>query len=190
MGKKNTAHRPSEPDKKFVTAGDGRKVRNTAYRPRTRHRSRETRDLVFPQGAFTKDTLRVKKDGTVEFRDSNGALHRDAGPAVFNPDLGHEEYYRHGTLHRVGGPAIVSQRGEAEEWFVDGVRHNSTGPAVKNPDETRWYSSGELHRKDGPAVEKANGEREYWVNGELRYSDNATDPPPDEPLEDTPPDNE
>lgn len=39
MAKKNTAHRPSQAHQEYVTTKDGRKVRNTAYKPRQNNAS-------------------------------------------------------------------------------------------------------------------------------------------------------
>lgn len=37
MAKKDTAHRPSQGNQEYVTTADGRKVRNTAYKPNPKH---------------------------------------------------------------------------------------------------------------------------------------------------------
>lgn len=39
MSRKGTAHRPSQSHQEFVTTSDGRKVRNTAYNPKSNHQS-------------------------------------------------------------------------------------------------------------------------------------------------------
>ena len=47
---------------------------------------------------------RMTGDGVMEWRDAQGRLHRDDGPARVLPS-GREEWYRHGLLHREDGPA-------------------------------------------------------------------------------------
>jgi len=76
----------------------------------------------------------------IEYRLSNGKLHRDDGPAIEYSDGG-KEYYYHGKHHREDGPAI--------EW---------------NGDKSYWVN-GKRHREDGPAVILEDGTKEYWING-------------------------
>ena len=80
--------------------------------------------------------------GTVEWRNSQGQLHRLDGPAVEYAN-GNRVWYQNGQLHREDGPAIEHANG-SRTWFVN----------------------GQLHRTDGPAIEYANGNCEYWVNGQ------------------------
>ena len=80
-------------------------------------------------------------DGTIEYRDSKGELHRIDGPAI---------EYGNGT----------------NVWFVNGLRHRTDGPAIEFPDgEKWWYINGLRHRTEGPAVEHSDGTKEWWVNG-------------------------
>ena len=55
-----------------------------------------------------------------EWRDEQGRLHRDDGPARIFAS-GREEWYRHGKLHRDDGPAASYPDGR-RIWFVDGVK--------------------------------------------------------------------
>jgi hypothetical protein len=84
---------------------------------------------------------RVLDDGTQQWLDENGRLHRDDGPALVLPN-GQEEWYRHGILHREDGPAVV---------WPDG--------------REAWCRHGMLHREDGPAVVRPDGREEWWRNG-------------------------
>lgn len=64
------------------------------------------------------DEGRLGVDGTVEWRDDEGRLHRSGGPArVFAS--GREEWFRHGRLHRDDGPAAIYPDGR-RVWFVEG----------------------------------------------------------------------
>lgn len=87
-------------------------------------------------------SVEKKMDGTIVYRDENGELHREDGPAVIGVG-GHEAWMRHGYRHREDGPAIVDPREGYREWWVD----------------------GELHREDGPAIEYDDGYKEYWHHG-------------------------
>ena len=79
--------------------------------------------------------------GTVEWRNSQGQLHRELGPA----------------LEFANGD---------REWYQNDQRHRTDGPASEYADgDCVWYVNGELHREDGPAVEYATGYHEYWING-------------------------
>jgi hypothetical protein len=79
---------------------------------------------------------------TKGYRDENGELHREDGPAIEYPD-GTKSWYLHGKLHREGGPAA--------EW--------SDGTKV-------WYWYGKRHREDGPAIEDADGYKAWYYNGQ------------------------
>lgn len=74
-----------------------------------------------------------------KYRNKDGLLHRDDGPAVEHPD-GSKEWWVHGKRHREGGPAI--------EWS-DGSKY--------------WYINDKLHREDGPAIE-CHRSKEWWIN--------------------------
>lgn len=84
-----------------------------------------------------------RSDSAITFwRNAQGQLHRDFGPAVVWNN-GTQSWYRNGQLHRDGGPAISYANGKQV-----------------------WYRNGQLHREDGPAVIKANGLEEWYRNGE------------------------
>ncbi len=70
-----------------------------------------------------------------------------------------------GNLHREDGPAVEYTDG-TKEWFLDGQRHRLDGPAVEWADGTKaWWVDDQLHRLDGPAVEHADGRKEWWLDG-------------------------
>tara|TARA_R110000851_G_scaffold328860_1_gene500254 strand:- start:700 stop:1047 length:348 start_codon:yes stop_codon:yes gene_type:complete len=73
--------------------------------------------------------------------DSDGKLHRVAGPAV-EWSNGTKVWYQHGTVHRSDGPTVV---------YADGHRD--------------WYQHGKLHRTDGPAREWADGDKSWYLHG-------------------------
>ena len=59
-------------------------------------------------------------DGTIEWHDPQGRLHRSNGPARVLPD-GRREWFSHGCLHRKGGPAAIYPDG-TRVWFHEGRR--------------------------------------------------------------------
>jgi hypothetical protein len=89
---------------------------------------------------MTEYTVTVEH-GTTTWRNSNGELHRDDGPAIEHADGG-QFWYQRGELHRDNGPAVVHAHGTHE-----------------------WYQHGLLHRDDGPAYENAGGYNEWYLNG-------------------------
>lgn len=97
--------------------------------------------------------------GRFEYRNTNGDLHRDDGPAIILPH-GHEEWFINGLRHRIGGPAV-----KIPHWVYD------TGIASKKilVYERKYYALGKLHRPDGPAIEFAN-KVEWWLEGR-RYTE-------------------
>jgi hypothetical protein len=78
-------------------------------------------------------------ENCVEYRNEQGQLHREDGPAIVYND-GTKYYYRNGLIHREDGPAIE---------YKDGT--------------VVYYTNDSLHREDGPAVIFGNGEKEYWL---------------------------
>ena len=79
--------------------------------------------------------------GNKEWRNVDGVLHREDGPAIILSS-GSQLYYRHGKEHRIDGPAV--------EWAIG---------------SKEWWVNGQLHREDGPAIEWANGTNEWWLHG-------------------------
>jgi len=75
-------------------------------------------------------------DFTRAWKNSNGELHREDGPAYIGKDftLG---WYINGKRHRVGGPAIIFPWG-AEEWFIEDKLHRLDGPAITNSPDTKY----------------------------------------------------
>jgi len=107
-------------------------------------------------------------DDTVKWRNKEGKLHREDGPAKEYPTQ--QRWYRNGHLHRDDGPAIVEADG-TREWYRNGRLHRDDGPAVEHPDGFKaWYRRGKLHREDGPAREGPYG-RFWFRNGKRHRED-------------------
>lgn len=124
-------------------------------------------------------------NGTQEWRNSAGQLHRENGPALILKD-GTEKWYCKGKLHRDLGPAAIHPHG-LREWYQHGVRHRDTGPAFEmGPEEHIWFQDGKmcmidyadgtrewykdagcLHREHGPAIIHADGRQEWYKDGIL-----------------------
>lgn len=77
----------------------------------------------------------------IEYRNSDGELHREDGPAI-EYDKGHKIWYKSGVLHREDGPAVEYDKGRKKIWVVN----------------------GKFHREDGPAFEYANGLKKWYIN--------------------------
>ena len=98
----------------------------------------------------------------VEWRNKDGKLHREDGPAIERSN-GSKEYWIDGQLHREDGPAVEWSNG-GKEYYINGKLHRENGPAVEWNGDKEYYINGKRHREDGPAVEWANGSKEYWIN--------------------------
>lgn len=103
-------------------------------------------------------------DGTKEWRNTDGQLHRVDGPAIIRSN-GTLEYYLNDEHHRIGGPAIIRQDG-TEQYYLHGQLHRIGGPAIIEPNGSKEYwVDGKLHRENGPAVINPDGSEEYWLHG-------------------------
>jgi hypothetical protein len=97
-----------------------------------------------------------------EYRNEQGQLHREDGPAVVYTN-GNKYYYKNGLIHREDGPAIEFADGE-KHYFINGLMHNENGPAAEYKDGSIvYYRNGLIQREDGPAIIDANGEKQYWM---------------------------
>ena len=93
------------------------------------------------QDRETASVMTVRPDGSIEWRNQEGKLHREDGPAREWPAQGAKAWYRNGKLHRVNGPAMDGPLGKS--WYRDGKRHREDGPAVEHADgRTEWYLRG------------------------------------------------
>ena len=63
-------------------------------------------------------TVTVNDNKTIEWRNSDGKLHRKDGPAIESADGG-KEWCVNGKLHREDGPAVEYADG-GKCWCVDG----------------------------------------------------------------------
>ena len=68
-----------------------------------------------------ESTKKVLEDGTIEYKNSKGKLHREDGPAV-EWSSGDKVWYLNGQLHREDGPAYERPDGTREFWL------NGEGP--------------------------------------------------------------
>lgn len=86
----------------------------------------------------------MNEDKSIKYKNENGQLHREDGPALEWPD-GTKEWWLNDVRHREDGPALVITR--------NGVVSN------------HWYFNGKRHREDGPASELGDGTKAWWLNG-------------------------
>ncbi len=73
----------------------------------------------------------------IEYKDEDGHLHRDDGPALIMPD-GMQVWYCHGERHRDDGPAAIGLDGE-QLWYQHSKRHREDGPARTWPNGMHWW---------------------------------------------------
>lgn len=131
-------------------------------------------DIVGRQTMKSKgnsDSIRkVRRDGSIEWRNKKGELHREDGPAREWPAKNARAWYRNGKLHREDGPASEGPLGRI--WHLNGKKHRVDGPAVELADGSKqWYLHGKLHREDGPAYEDAEGRKHWYRHGLLHRED-------------------
>lgn len=108
----------------------------------------------------------IDSEGTVTWKDADGHVHREGGPAVEWKD-GSKEWYKHGKRHREDGPACEYANG-TKHWYVDDEHHRKDGPAIEWANGLKqWCLNGKLHREDGPAVVYLDGHCSYWLEGQF-----------------------
>ena len=99
----------------------------------------------------------------------NILLHHDYKNCVLASHLGDRVEYRNanGLLHREDGPAIEWDNGD-KSWYFNGLLYREDGPVIECADGTTFqFINGQLLRKDGQAVKYVNG-TEYWlINGKM-----------------------
>jgi hypothetical protein len=86
--------------------------------------------------------VRTENDEVIEWKNKDGLLHREDGPAREWLD-GDKSWWLNGKYHREDGPAIECANGDKY-----------------------WYLNDELHREDGPAIEHVNGSKYWYLNSE------------------------
>jgi hypothetical protein len=63
----------------------------------------------------------IDKKGNIVYRNSDGLLHREDGPA-FEHVHGTKVWYINGLRHRENGPAIENGNG-IKKWYINGVSY-------------------------------------------------------------------
>lgn len=125
------------------------------------HKEYDTEDTIMDE----ETTKNVDDKGNISYRDTEGKLHRNDGPAAMLRD-GTMMWSHHGDFHREDKPSITWEDG-SQRWYYHGKLHREDGPAVVNVGgKQAWYVHGEQHREDGPAVIYGDGSQEWWMNGE------------------------
>ena len=106
----------------------------------------------------------IQKDGTKVWKNDNGNLHREDGPAVIFPD-GIQQWHINGKLHREDGPAAIYSDG-TQFWYINGNLHREDGPAaIYSNGRQYWFINSERHRENGPAVIYPDGTHQWFING-------------------------
>ena len=106
-----------------------------------------------------------------DYRNAEGQLHREDGPAVIWTS-GTQEWYINNKRHRVDGPVLIWSNG-SQEWYINGLLSRENGPAVIHANGKQvWYLNDRRHREDGPAIMCADGSQ-YWYINDLYHRDNG-----------------
>ncbi len=132
----------------------------------------ESQEPLLWESAFQE----VKSD-IQRYRDDDGKLHKDDGPAIIqykDGEIVNEEWWHHGKLHRQNNPARIQyHKGDVilQMWYQHNLLHREKGPAditLSNGKVTteKWYQNSKLHRLDGPAIKCADGYTRWYINGE------------------------
>lgn len=138
---------------------------------------------------YNDKPTKVNANGTREWHNSKGQLHRENGPALELKNQSVKEWYFEGQLHRDSGPAVEHDDGH-KEWWLFGNKFKSefawqiavakkhkkhdkrkvTTDPITLQDGTILYENdkGRLHREDGPALINSQGEFWYWNGSQHR----------------------
>jgi hypothetical protein len=113
----------------------------------------------------------ILKNGTEEWRNKKGQLHRVGDlPAIIH-DNGTKKWYQYGKSHRDNDkPAIIWSDGSKYWYKNDELHRDNDEPAIiRSNGYKAWYKNNELHRdNDKPAIIEADGTKYYFRNG-TRY---------------------
>lgn len=122
-------------------------------------------DKQLSEEEFTKRFMPfIDSCGVKCWKNPEGQLHREDGPAIERPD-GTKEWWFNDKLHREDGPAVECASG-TKFWYQHGSFHREYGPAIEYPDGTKkWFKDSLLHREDGPAIVYCYGDKEWWIDG-------------------------
>lgn len=94
---------------------------------------------------MSEEFCETLSDGTRYWYDDQKRYHRDGDlPAVEWAD-GTKVWYKHGELHRENGPAYFNPNNGEEEWHQNGAWHRTDGPAQIWPTDNicQWWFRGE-----------------------------------------------
>ena len=163
---------------------------NRLGQPKLTHRYQHLRQLPHTTTGYDMDTWRVR----LEWRDSQGNLHREGDlPAVIYTN-GTQKWYQHGQLHRKHDrPAIIDEsktRSPSLFWYQYGqpFREEDRPNVILSNGTQQWCKKDNdpnqddhpylqlhppyLHRdQDQPAVIKPDGSKEWYQYGKLHRND-------------------
>ena len=85
----------------------------------------------------------ILEDGTIEYRNAEGELHREDGPSFIDVEGGYTAWYLNDQLHREDGPALEYEFGD-KSWYLNGKLHCTLGPAINWDDGSyiKWFING------------------------------------------------
>jgi len=126
-------------------------------------------------------TMTTDTQGNKAWRNAEGQLHREDGPAFEFPD-GTKSWHRNGQYHREDGPACEYSSG-TKSWYLNGKPSSeeevralgkmklSSTMTVDSEGNKIWRNAeGHLHREDGPAYFSPVC-KEWYLNGLLHRED-------------------
>lgn len=86
------------------------------------------------------ETPRSTSEIVQEWRDSEGYLHREDGPAVIS-STGRMEWWWHGARHRLDGPAVILPDGTTQYWVYGWDAKQDDVASISPVDEESMKSS-------------------------------------------------
>lgn len=116
------------------------------------------------------EITRTEFEWGAEWRNEQGELHREDGPAIEWPDDAFA-WCLNNNYHRIGGPALVANG--CQEWWQNGQRHNEDGPAfIGALGWTRWFHQGEWLDRDEEQFCKELKEMIFRTFGKMKDATN------------------
>lgn len=124
--------------------------------------------------------ISTRPDGKIEYRNTKGELHREDGPAVFQPEGDYRSWWLNGRMHRDDGPATIYEDGSVvwylHDYYMVAIDRNGTAgvgswlnSAIAKPivaqvmrdkcltslvDFCNWLSFDVLGEEAGPILEE------------------------------------
>ncbi len=112
---------------------------------------------------FVESVRTVNELGDVEWRNTNGQLHRDGGLPAIEWANGSKMWYQNGQIHRDGDLPAVELADGTKEWYRNGKRHRDGNlPAAELADGSKfWFQNNQSHRDEDLASGEWSDDTEW-----------------------------